>query len=183
MNKGAKSGGRAKRGKLGGVAALSGICFAAALAFALLRKNDSLLVALGDALVVESLFCFGLSWVGYLKKDGIRIVPPKKRGGTEHPESWKDRVPQLDREPPSPSPIPGPAGPESADYLRLVEAEKKLRRRILGVDENPGIKESVAPERRSSKRNSPSLPIAGVVLFLLGLFFEYILPALLLRLG
>ncbi|MDD3820089.1 MAG: hypothetical protein PHT01_01935, partial [Spirochaetales bacterium] len=83
MNKGAKSGGRAKRGELGGVAALSGICFAAALAFALLRKNDSLLVALGDALVVESLFCFGMSWVGYLKKDGIRIVPPKKRGGTE----------------------------------------------------------------------------------------------------
>ncbi len=182
MKKTAMQGGRRRSVKLADYAGLLGICFAAALVFALLRKTDSFILALGDAFLVEALICLGLSWVGYLKRDGIRIFPSKKRGADVQPESWKDRIPQLGQEPPSPSPLPGPGGPESPDYRRLVEAENRLRQRILGVDENPGVSDSDVQERNGAKKNSLSLLLAGVFLFLLGLLFEYVLPALLMRL-
>jgi len=126
-----KHGNHTGRFDLGACAVLLGICAIGALIFALVKKSDSFFIALGDAFIVEALFCFALAWVGYLKKDGIRILPPKKNGNAEKPESWKDRVPRMDQEPPSFSPLPGPEGPGSAEYNKLVEAEAKLRHRIL----------------------------------------------------
>ncbi len=170
-----------RAGAIGSCVIVLGICFAAALAFALFRKADSFILTLGDAFIVEALVCFGLAWIGYLKKDGVRVFPPKKNEQGERPESWKDRIPQLGQEPPSPSPIPGPAGPGSAEYNRLVEAEDKLRRRILGADENPDITVSGQGGRIHPLGSSQALLLAGAVLLLLGIVFEYALPAFLLR--
>jgi hypothetical protein len=64
----------------------------------------------------------------------------------------------------------------------LVEAENRLRQRILGADENPGGGDLNYGERKEAKKNSLSLLLAGAILFLLGLLFEYVLPALLISL-
>jgi hypothetical protein len=167
----------------GGGAALLGICVASALAFALLRKADSFFLALGDAFIIEALFCLSLAWLGYLKKDGIRILPPRKNSDAEKAESWKDRVPQLGKEPPAPAPLPGPEGPGSADYARLAEAENRLRRRILTGEESLEDSGSDRGKRQAGRGNSRTLLLAAAVLFMLGVFFEYALPSLLVRLG
>lgn len=182
-NRGAETGSSNK----GSCPVLLGIGSIGALIFAVAKKGDSFSLALGDAFIIEAMFFFGLAWVDYLKKDGIRIFPPKRTKPSDQPESWKDRVPGLDQEPPSSSPLPGPEGPGSAEYLGLAEAENRLRQRILYGDratqeneDTGGSKMEGKPSRSDSVR---SLFLCAAVLFFLGLFFEYLLPSLLVSRG
>jgi len=145
---------------------------------ALLRRETGFFIALGDALVIESLVLLGLAWVGYLKKDGIRIWP-KKSTATGMAESWKDRVPALGEAPFPPPPLPGDEGPDSPEYQRLAMAEASLRKRIIGGDGKSGGEND---EGEAGDRRTPayvrSAALAGSVILVLGLFFEYIAPGL-----
>ena len=145
---------------------------------ALLRRETGFSIALGDALVIESLVLLGLAWVGYLKKDGIRIWP-KKSTVASMAESWKDRVPALGEAPIPPPPLPGDDGPDSPEYQRLAAAETSLRKRIIGGDSESGRgnDEGDAGDRRTPAYVR-SAALAGSILLVLGLCFEYIVPGL-----
>ena len=146
-----------------------------ALVIAYFRDTGNIGVAFGDGLLIEALVLFGVAWVGYLKKDGIRVMPAKKSDGIRTAESWRDRVPSLG-EPPAPAmPLPGAEGPENAEYRRLAEVEEKLRRKILeGRQTEEGQKEG----KRRSSGYGRSAVISGIVLLVLALCFEYLLPFL-----
>ncbi|MDP2791391.1 MAG: hypothetical protein Q8O15_06490 [Rectinemataceae bacterium] len=140
---------------------------AVATIIALLRQDIGFSIALGDALVIEALVLLGIAWVGYLKKDGIRFWPRRSAGGASAPESWKDRVPVLGEVPLPPPPAPDENGPESPEYQRLAAAEEALRKRIVG---GTGSNRTPAYIRDTA--------LAGSILLLLGLCFEYLIPAL-----
>ena len=139
---------------------------------AFLQRDMAFIIALGDALVIESFVLLGLAWVGYLKKDGIRFWP-KKSNEASAPESWKDRVPALGEAPPPPPLAPDENGPESPEYQRLAAAEKALRKRIVGGD---GVGGATVVRIPGYVR---STALAGSILLILGLCFEYVVPGLL----
>ena len=169
-----------RRGRRGGprrpfplwIALAGGATGVAALTTAF-RGAPNWSVAFGDALLVEAGLCFTLAWFAYLKRDGIRIAPRKR--GAAAPESWKDRVPGLGKDPAPPMPMPGPEGPQGEDYERLAAAEEALRRKILGDTGD-------APDkyRRASPGGAAtaSFIAAGGALLVLALLFEYAIPAL-----
>ncbi len=145
-------------------AALSAGGLAAALGFALLSGRPSFGLAFGDALMVESFILISWAWFGYLRKDGIRIFPSSRQRSA--PESWKDRIP-IPGSPPLPArSMPGPEGPGSEDYARLTEAEDALRTKILGQDE----------EKKTQTGRGRATVAAAILLFLVGLLFEFALP-------
>jgi len=130
-------------------------------------------VALGDVLLIEAFAMFGLAWVGYLKKDGIRFFQPRKMSRATTAESWKDRVPSLGDTPSPPHTLPGKEGPSSAEYQRLSAAEQTLRKKLMGVnDEGASAREEDV--RRSHFIRDTLL--SALLLFLLALAFEYIVP-------
>lgn len=140
-------------------------CFNNAVSFSL---------ALGDTLMIASFVMFGLAWVGYLKKDGIRFFHPRKSVHAGAAESWKDRVPGIGEAPPPLQAIPGAAGPEAADYRRLAEAEEKLRKKILGIGNEAKGREDGAKDSSFIR----SAALSGLILLILALGFEYIIPRL-----
>ncbi len=141
---------------------------------ALLRSGPSFSLALGDALIIEAIALFGIAWVGYLKKDGVRFLPPGKSLRAGPAESWKDRVPSPGEIPSPPRTIPGPEGPDNADYQRLAAAEERLRKKIMGAEtESEGEKKTAATDAGFVR----SAALAGALLFVLGLCFEYLIPA------
>ena len=154
------------------------IAFAIGMTSALLRRETEFSLALGDALVIEAIILLGVAWMGYLKKDGIRFWP-RKSAPISTAESWKDRVPTLGEMPTPPLPPPGEDGPDSPEYQRLVAAEAELRKRIIGDDRGSdrGNEKGDAGDRRTPAyvRNTA---LAGLILLLLGLCFEYIVPGL-----
>jgi len=156
------------------------IACAVGIGSALLRRETGFSIALGDALMIEAIVLLGIGWVGYLKKDGIRFWP-RKPASTGAAESWKDRVPSVGEAPLTPPPLPGYEGPDSPEYQRLVEAEAALRKRIIGGGrENDGESDRENGEGAAADRRIPSYfrsaALAGSVLLVLGLFFEYIVP-------
>jgi hypothetical protein len=148
------------------------------MASALLRRETGFSIALGDALVIEAIVLFGVAWIGYLKKDGIRFWPRKSVGaGTT--QSWKDRVPALGEMPIPPLPPPGDEGPDSPEYQRLAAAEAELRKRIIGGDsENDRENDKIGAVDRRAPAYARSAALAGSILLILGLCFEYIVPGL-----
>jgi len=151
-------------------------CCLAAVAAAYLENTGSFSLALGDALVIAALVMFAIAWIGYLKKDGIRFFHPGKSARTNAAESWKDRIPSIGESPTPPLAIPGAEGPDAADYQRLAVAEGQLRKKILGIDKNEA-------DGKEYKAKDPgfigSAAIAGLILLILALFFEYLVPLLL----
>lgn len=137
---------------------------AVALFFALLSGRSSFGLAFGDALVVEAVILFAWAWFAYLRRDGIRILPPSRRASP--PESWKDRVPVPGSAPLPSRSIPGPEGPGSEGYARLSEAEESLRAKIMGKDNQKNVKAGMQAETVA----------AAALLFLAGLLFEFVLP-------
>lgn len=154
--------------------------FACALgaAAAALMNRGNLSMAFGDVLMIEALAMFGLAWVGYLKKDGVRFLSPRKISRENATESWKDRVPSLGDAPFPPHAIPSEKGPQNSEYQRLAAAEHELRKKIIG-----GNADNLDPSSEGKSANSPqfmySAAIAAFMLFLLALGFEYIIPGLL----
>jgi len=142
-------------------------CLAGIIA-ASFKKEGSLSLAFGDALLLEALLMFGIAWIGYLRKDGIRILPPRKSPRGDTAESWKDRIPGLGEPPLPPQPVPGPEGPESPGYQRLAAAEQELRKRIMG-GETAG----------RSRGHAGAAALSGLILLILALCFEYLVPNLL----
>ena len=146
-----------------------------ALAVAYFRDTDNIGVAFGDGLMIEALVLFGIAWTGYLKRDGIGVMPAKKSDGSKTAESWQDRVPAVGASPAPTMPLPGIEGPGNAEYRRLAEAEEKLRRRILeGSQNEDGQKEG----KRWVSGYGRSAVISGTFLLVLALCFEYLLPLL-----
>jgi hypothetical protein len=138
---------------------------------AALWRGKSFTSACGDVLGMESLVLLALAWLGYLRKDGVRLLHPRPR---ESPaESWKDRIPGLGGAPLPSRPLPGPKGPEDPEYARLAEAEDRLRKRILG--------ESGGGDRNGRERNGTEMPgpvgaaaLAGIILLAAALCLEYL---------
>lgn len=150
----------------------------------------------GELLLIASILYFGLAWLGYLKRDGLKVASPGKNrakrvgdapgAGSEAASAtgrdWTERIPGLGV-PPSPTPsIPGPEGPESEAYRALLAAEDKLRARIRGeTGEDPAISPaSGAGEPAPLKPVSgvgkiPSIPLAlaGILLLAAGVSLEY----------
>jgi len=158
--------------------ALTLFALAIGVASALLRRETGFSIALGDALVIEAIVLLGIAWMGYLKKDGIRFWP-RKSAGTSGAESWKDRVPALGEMPAPPLPLPGDEGPDSPGYQRLAAAEAELRKRIIGGDRESGREDDkIGAEDRRVPASARSAALAGFILLVLGLGFEYIVPGL-----
>ena len=162
--------------------ALAGAALVAAALAAALKRAASWSIAFGDALLVEAGLCLALAWFAYLKKDGLRLLPRKR--GARSSESWKDRVPGLDEEPPAPLPMPGPEGPQGEDYERLAAAEEALRRKILdgaGSSSGAGDAGDMADAGRQAAPSgsaAASFLATGGILLALALLFEYLVPAL-----
>lgn len=149
------------------------------LIFAFFRKTGAFSLAFGDSLMIEAIVLFGLAWVGYLKKDGIRFFPPRKFSGASAPESWKDRIPSLGEVPSPPHTIPGNKGPDSAEYQRLALAENELRKKILGMDQDEKkLTEASAKSAGTSPDFTRSAALSGLLLLILALCFEYLFPLL-----
>lgn len=148
---------------------------AAGLVIALFREGVSYSQAVGDMFVIEAFLSFGLAWVAYLKKDGIRIFPGKNSHKQSPPESWRDRVPQVGQEPPTPPSTPGPQGPDSPEYLRLSEAETRLRMRILGIQDEPGKANPIGKPEVAAWSIVFGAGLVGAIFLALGVLFTYLL--------
>ncbi|HWR12368.1 MAG TPA: hypothetical protein VN445_11130 [Rectinemataceae bacterium] len=140
------------------------------------RRTASFSIAFGDALMIGATAMFGLAWFGYLKKDGVRVFPPKKSAGAKGAESWADRVPGLGDPPFPPPPAPGPEGPDSEAYKRLADAEERLRKKIVGFDREEKKAEGIPTKNQDFTK---STALSGFFLLILALCFEYCIPALL----
>ena len=145
-------------------------------AVAALMNTGHFSMALGDALLVEALIMFGLAWVGYLKKDGIRFLQPRKMNRAAAAESWKDRVPNLGDLPSPPQPLPGKEGPSSAEYQRLSKAEQELRKKLMGIKGEGDSTQEEPPQRSHFIRDAL---LSALMLFSLALVFEYVVPIVL----
>lgn len=159
---------------------LAGAAIAAAALLAAFGRSTSWSIAFGDTLLVEAGLSFALSWFAYLKRDGIRIAP-RRRGAAKPAESWKDRVPGMDEEPSSPLPMPGREGPQGEAYERLASAEEALRRKILGDGDDAngaGAAADKGPRAMPGGGAMMNFLVAGGILLVLALFFEYVAPAL-----
>lgn len=161
--------------RLPAILGVLGLGLAAGLITALFKEGVSYSQAAGDIFVIEAFLSFGLAWVAYLKKDGIRIFPGKNSLKKSPPESWRDRVPQVGQEPPTPPSTPGPQGPDSPEYLRLAEAETRLRMRILGIQDEPGKANSTSEPEASAWSFVFSAGLVGAIFLVLGVIFVYLL--------
>lgn len=155
--------------------ALTAFICAVGIVAAYLKRTANFSIAFGDALMIGAFAMFGLSWVGYLKKDGIRFIPPRKSSDAKTAESWVDRVPSLGEAPSPPPPIPGAEGPDSGDYQRLAEVENRLREKILGRDPEGDEKATSSSKNQGFAKSSAA---SGLMLMILALCFEYLLPLL-----
>jgi len=145
--------------------------FAAGLLFAVFQQELSFRLAFSNAVLFVSFLLFGVSWILYLKKDGVKFFQPRRKNPLNQSASWLDRTGAHGEVPEAPSPIPDASGPDSEAYQRLSKAEQKLRMRLLGSngqenDPNQAFKTS------ASLKNSL---IAGFVLLLTGLALQYLL--------
>lgn len=152
-----------------------GLGLSAGLVIALFKEGDSYSRAAGDIFVIEAFLSFGVAWTAYLKKDGIRIFPGKNASKKSPPESWRDRIPQVGQEPPAMSSPPGPEGPHSPEYLRLAEAETRLRRRILGIQDEPGNANPAGEPETGAWSFVFSAGLVGTIFLVLGVLFAYLL--------
>ena len=143
------------------------------VAIAALMKTGHFSIALGDILLIEAFVMFGLAWVGYLKKDGIRFLQPRKMNRAAAADSWKDRVPNLGDLPSPPHPLPGPEGPGGADYQRLSKAEQDLRKKLMGVKDEGDSAQAEPPRPSHFIRDAL---LSALLLFSLALVFEYLVP-------
>jgi len=145
--------------------------FAAGLLFAAFQHETAFRLAFSNAVLLISFLLLGVSWILYLKKDGVRFFQPRRKNPLNQSASWLDRTGTPGEAPQTPGPIPDAAGPDSEAYQRLSEAEQKLRMRLLGSsgeenDPNQALKTS------ASLKNSL---IAGLFLLLAGLALQYLL--------
>lgn len=121
-------------------------------------------------ILLVSFILFGVSWILYLKKDGVKFFQPRRKNPLNQTASWLDRTGTQGEAPQVPSPIPDASGPDSEAYRQLAEVEQKLKIRLLGFngqdnDDNQEVKNS------ASMKNSL---IAGFFLFLAGLILQYL---------
>lgn len=152
---------------------LLAVALVLAAASLLFRGEKSIRSALGESLAVEGIFLLALSWFAHLRKDGVRLLGRK---GASESGSWRERIPELGKAPPPPSPIPGPKGPQDPAYLRLVDAEERLRRRIAGnADESQPEEES---EGKGGPRRAQGLAVsalsAGGILLAAAVCLQYL---------
>ena len=147
-----------------------------AVLIAALMNTGHFSMTLGDALLIEAVAMFGLAWVGYLKKDGIRFLQPRKMHRATTAESWKDRVPNLGDLPSPPQPLPGKEGPNGVEYQRLSKAEQELRKKLMGIKDG----EDSAPEEPHQRSHFiRDALLSALLLFSLALVFEYLVPIVL----
>lgn len=155
------------------------LCAVAALPFSFLL-DLSFPHAFGAALMIESLLILSLAWILYLKSDGVSFFQRPGTRAKEAPEreegpGWEERIPKLGQAPPLPPTIPGPEGPDSEAYRRLVAAEDALKRKILeGEAERGSDRESEGRSGKSGKETALFLGITGVLLLILSLAFQYL---------
>ncbi|MHB0896866.1 MAG: hypothetical protein ACYC1A_04870 [Spirochaetales bacterium] len=140
---------------------------------AALMNTGHFSMTLGDVLLIEAVVMFGLAWVGYLKKDGIRFLQPRKINRATAAESWKDRVPNLGDLPSPPQPLPGKEGPSSAEYQRLSKAEQELRKKLMGVKDG---EDSASAEPHQGSHFIRDTLLSALLLLSLALVFEYVVP-------
>jgi len=166
----------------------------AAVLFSLLQTEYPFTTALGNSAMILGVAVLATAWALYLRQDGVRPFSRRKRPEDKPPESWADRVPEAGAAPAAPYPIP-PSGtnPDSPEYQRLAAAELALRKkiagenaRVAGDDANPA---SAAGNRAAANGQEPtgrraktgktarSLALAGILLFAVGLVFQYLVPA------
>lgn len=144
---------------------------AAGLLFAAFQQESSFRLAFSNAVLLVSFLLFGVSWILYLKKDGVRFFQPRRKNPLTQSASWLDRTGAPGEVPQAPSPIPDTSGPDSEAYQKLSEVEQKLRRRMLGAN-------SQENEPNQAVKTSASLKhslIAGFFLLLAGLALQYLL--------
>jgi hypothetical protein len=156
---------------------LAAALIAISLLFGFLRREERFSLAFGDALLFAAVSLYALAWLGYLKRDGVKFLSPRKSNAgaaKNSAESWKDRVPALGEPPSAPLPLPGDTGPNSPEYARLAEAETNLRKRILGEKAENSSERS--PAKAPGRSFSRDAFIAGSLLLALALFFEYFVP-------
>lgn len=144
---------------------------AGSLVLGLVRRDRSLLPAFGDFCMAIAVAYFAVAWAIYLAGEGVRFFSGRKSGKTSGAPTWKERVPALGEAPEAAPPVPGGSGPESPEYRKLLEAEENLRRKIAGEDSGEGNR-----ARPGGKNAAKSLLAAGIVLFLTGLVFQYLVP-------
>jgi len=179
-----------------------GILTIAAVFFSLIQSAYPFTTALGNSAMVLGTAVLAVAWALYLRKDGVRPFSHRKRPEDKPSESWADRVPETGAAPAAPYPIP-PSGinPDSPDYQRLAAAELALRKKIAGEnvrevadgsdpasatgqDTVPGGGEArrtssadgqePSVERVKAGKTAKSLALAGVMLFAVGLVFQYL---------
>jgi hypothetical protein len=172
---------------------------ALAVVYSLIQSTYPFTVAVGNATMVLGIVLLALSWAIHLKKDGVRLFSHKKQGQDKPPESWAERTQGFGTPPAPPFPIP-PDGmtPDSPEYRNLAAAELALRRKMMGNDDaaSEGSDQSRdhgwnqdddrgtvtanggASRPIQSKKSKPagSLALAGCLLFLLGIVFQYLVP-------
>jgi hypothetical protein len=141
--------------------------------FALLVPDRHFLPAFADGLMIAGASLLAISWIMHLRLDGVRVLPPRAPKAPGSVSTWKDRMPEPGKAPPEPAPLPGPEGPESEAYLRLHEAESKLREKILGGD---SVNDK--NDKAQARKNAIGIALPGFILFVLSLVFQYIVPRL-----
>lgn len=144
---------------------------AAGLLFAAFQQESSFRLAFSNAVLLVSFLLFGVSWILYLKKDGVRFFQPRRKNPLNQSTSWLDRTGVPGEVPQAPSPIPDTSGPDSEAYQKLSEAEQKLRMRLLGLNGQEN-EPNQAVKTSASLKNSL---IAGIFLLLTGLALQYLL--------
>jgi len=128
--------------------------------------------AFADGLMIAGASLLGVAWLMHLRRDGVRVLPPRAQKAPGSVSTWRDRIPEPGKAPPEPAPLPGPEGPESEAYLRLDEAESRLRERILGSDLGSNKNDKIQAGKKSG-----SVAISGLVLFAFSLVLQYLLPS------
>lgn len=132
--------------------------------FGILVPDRHFPAAFADGLMVAGASLLAIAWLLHLRADGLRILPTR---------GVKAKIPEPGAAPLPVPPLPGADGPESEAYLKLEEAERKLRDRIAGADSGSD-KESRVLMRKSSLR----MAVSGGILFVLSLVLQYAAPVL-----
>jgi len=149
-------------------------------------------MAFGNVSMLIGLVFLAAGWVMHLKNDGVRFFSHRNRGQEKPPESWAERTQGVGAPPAAPYPIP-PDGmsPQSPEYERLAQAELELRRRMMGTSDpydetlgeipNQDLRDVKVPDQESRAKKAHagpvgSLVLAGILLFVVGLVFQYLVP-------
>jgi len=132
--------------------------------FGILVPDRHFQAAFADGLMVAGASLLGIAWLLYLRADGLRVLPARDA---------KAKMPEPGAAPSHVPPLPGADGPGSEAYMKLEEAERKLRDRIAGADSGSG-KGSRVLARKSSLR----IAVSGGILFVLSLVLQYAAPVL-----